>query len=154
MEKIITINDNEITLSNNSAWLFIYRDQFGVDLVETLMPFLAGALQVVGGLIEEIGDTKNVEIKDVARIYASEAVQNAYIYLATTRITDAINITWAMAKTADDRIKAPMNWVRDIGDFPMDVVAPALVELVMNEFVSTKNLERLQEKIKELQPKR
>lgn len=154
MEKTITINNNEITLTNNSEWLYIYREQFGVDLIETIMPILAAAFQVVGGLVEEIGDTKNVEIKDVARIYASEAIQNAYIYLATARITDAINIAWAMAKAADNSTKPPRNWVRDLGDFPTDVIIPAIIELILNEFVSSKNLDRLQEMARNLQPKK
>lgn len=152
MEKIITINEKEIKLTNNSLWTFIYRDTFGVDLVESLMPVLAAGMEIAGGLLDEIGDTRNVEIADVLRARHSDAINDAYIYLATMKLTEIIQMTWAMAKAADESIKPLYNWIRDVGDFPVDVIIPAIVELLMNEFVSSKNRERLQKKMPDLQP--
>ena len=152
MEKIITINEKEIKLTNNSLWTFIYRDTFGVDLVESLMPVLAAGMQIAGGLLDELGDTRDVEIADVLRARNSDAINDAYIYLATMKLTEIMQMTWAMAKAADENIKPVYNWIRDVGDFPLDVIVPAVVELLMNEFVSLKNRERLQKKMPDLQP--
>lgn len=152
MNKTIEINGNEITLSNNTEWIFIYNDQFGHDIVETIMPLLSGAFQIVGGIIDELGGTGTLTVNDIGRIYNSQAMQDAFVYFMTVRFTDFINITWSMAKAADNSIKEPRRWVRELGEFPVDVIAPAVSDLIIKGFISSKNLERLREKINELRP--
>ena len=68
-----------------------------------------------------------------------------------------INVTWAMAKAADEDIDPPKRWVRQFDEFPLDVVVPAVYELVLKGFVSSKNLKRLKNvgaSLKTLQPSR
>jgi hypothetical protein len=66
-----------------------------------------------------------------------------------------INVTWAMAKAADENIEPPKRWVRQFEEFPLDVVFPAVYDLVVKGFVSSKNLKRLKKlgaSLKGLQP--
>jgi hypothetical protein len=66
-----------------------------------------------------------------------------------------INVTWAMAKAADEDIEPPKRWVRQFEEFPLDVVVPAVYELVLKGFVSSKNLKRLKKvsaSLRNLQP--
>ena len=49
----------------------------------------------------------------------------------------------------------PKRWVRQFDEFPLDVVGPAVFDMVLKGFVSSKNLKRLKkigESIKTLQP--
>ena len=61
-----------------------------------------------------------------------------------------INVTWAMAKAADESILPPKQWVRQFEEFPLDVVGPAVYDLVIRGFVSSKNLKRLKKIGKDL----
>ena len=66
-----------------------------------------------------------------------------------------INVTWAMAKAADENIDPPKRWVRQFETFPLDVIVPAVYELIFKGFVSSKNLKRLKNlgaSLKNLQP--
>ncbi len=66
-----------------------------------------------------------------------------------------VNVTWAMAKAADEDIAPPKQWVRQFEEFPLDVVGPAIYEMVLKGFVSSKNLKRLKgigASLKNLQP--
>lgn len=152
MEKIITINEQEIRLSNNNEWLFIYNDQFGHDIVETIMPVLSAGFQAIGAVIEEVGGEKSIDIRDVMKAYNSGAMQDAIIYLMSLRMTDLIAITWAMAKASDPSIKPPRSWAKDLGEFPIDEVVPVIVELLISGMVSSKNRERLRTMLTSLRP--
>ena len=66
-----------------------------------------------------------------------------------------VNVTWAMAKAADESIEPPKKWVKQFEVFPVDVIAPAIYELAVMGFVSSENLNRLKkigESLKNLQP--
>ena len=67
-----------------------------------------------------------------------------------------INVTWSMAKAADENIEPPKRWVRQFDSFTLDVVGPIIFDMVLKGFVSSKNLKRLKkisETLKTLQPK-
>ena len=75
--------------------------------------------------------------------------------MQTEFLTTIVNMTWAMAKAADETIDPPKQWVRQFNSFPVDVVAPAVYDLAMKGFVSSKNLTRLRsliEKLRTIQP--
>ena len=152
MIKTITINGRDVTLSNNAAWAFEYNDQFGHDVIQDVMPMLAGMVKAIGGVLEETGgDVASWE--SVIAAIGSDAFDDAYIYFATVKLTDIVNICWAMAKAADETIPEPRRWVRDLGDFPLDEIVPVLADLLLKGMVSSKNRERLQSIKAGLQPK-
>ena len=67
---------------------------------------------------------------------------------------DFINITWALAKNADDSIPEPKIWVKQFDEFPVDVVGPEVVKLIFKGMVSSKNLKRLDRIAKAVRPKK
>lgn len=150
MEKKIKIdNKTSITVNNNIGWLFVYKDQFGRDIVPSLVPALNAGIDLVFGIYKELGGEfsreKIMQIDPAAltdAIYASAGIE----------AVDLLNIVWALAKNADDEIPEPREWVRQFETFPLDVIAPAVFELVFKSMVSTKNLKRLQNLRKSLQP--
>ena len=104
MESIIKIGEKEVKVNNRAGWTITYRDQFGHDIVPTLMPLFAGALDVISGLIKETGKTGNIEITDILAMTDGDALINAFIHLSGFEFVEFLNITWAMAKEADDSI--------------------------------------------------
>lgn len=145
METTIKIGEKEIRLNNRAGWTITYRDQFGHDIVPTLMPLLASGLDIVSGLVRETGGRGELRIEDVLSITDGDTLLNAFIHLSGFEFVEFLYITWAMAKEADDSIPEPKTWIRQFDEFPVDVIAPKVVSLIFKGMCSSKNLERLRE---------
>lgn len=152
MEKTVQIGNKEVRLSNNIGWAIDYRDQFGQDIIPTLLPMVAAALDLIKGLLEEVEDTNNLEWRDILRLIDGDTLFDALIHLGGLEFKDFINITWAMAKCADDSIPEPRTWVKEFEVFPIDELAPTVFDLIFKGVVSSKNLTRLKDVKKSLQP--
>ena len=57
-----------------------------------------------------------------------------------------------LAKCADEDIPAPREWIEQFETFPVDVVAPEVFSLIFKGVVSSKNLKRLEDLKKRIQP--
>lgn len=152
MEKTIKIGDKDVRLNNNIGWALAYKDQFGRDIIPTLMPLLAGAVDIFSGLVNETGKTDSINIADLAKIADGDSLINAAIHLGGLEFVDFINITWALAKSADDNIPEPNIWIKQFDSFPVDIVGPAVFDLIFKGVVSSKNLKRLEDLKRKIQP--
>lgn len=154
----------EITLANDIGWLMEYRDQFGQDIVPSLMPMLLGTIEAIGALAKEAGGFENIDQNAVIELMGSESLVDVALKLSAFEAVDILNITWALAKAYDPNIKEPKKWIRELSgpdheEIPLfDVVVPAVAELVIRGVISSKNWERLKEATKDLkkdlQPKK
>ena len=154
MEKIINIGEHEVRLNNNVAWTMEYRDQFGKDIVPALMPVLATMIEGVSSIIAEAGADK-IEMESLATALEGRSMEILLPLFQVEFVDIIINVTWAMAKAADETIAPPKRWVRQFETFPLDIVVPAVYELVFTGFVSSKNLTRLKsigKSLRNLQP--
>lgn len=150
MEKKIKLdNKTSITLNNNVGWLFLYKDQFGRDIVPTLVPVLNAGIDLVFGVYKETGGKIS---KDSIMNIDTDALTDAIYSAASIEAVDLLNIVWALAKNADEEIPEPREWFKQFEAFPVDVIAPAVFELIFKAMVSTKNLKRLQSLKESLQP--
>ena len=152
MEKTIKIGKKSVRLNNNVSWAIAYRDQFGRDIIPTIMPLFASALDIISGLINETGKTDEIELTDLAKLADGDSLLNAAIHLGGFEFTDLICITWALAKCADEEIDEPREWIKQFDTFPIDVVAPEVFSLIFKGVVSSKNLKRLEDLKKRIQP--
>ena len=156
MEKTIKLDSKtSIRVSNNIEWALIYKDQFGRDVLPMLIPvantFIELAVSMMkstdGKALEQgkIGDAiKGIDVSDV---------QSALYSLAGLEFTDILNITWAMAKAANENIEEPRVWVRSLTSFPVDAVVPVIFDMNMQFLTTTKNYKRLREAVEILKPK-
>lgn len=154
MKKIITIGDKDIELNNNVAWVMEYRDQFGKDIVPSLMPLLATMIEGFASVISEAGGDK-LDVSSLASAVEGRAMEILLPMFQIEMVDVVINVLWAMAKASDDNIAPPKQWVKQFDEFPLDVVVPAVYELILKGFVSSKNLDRLKKvgaSLKDLQP--
>lgn len=152
MEKTIKIGKKSVKLNNNVSWAIVYRDQFGRDIIPTIMPLFASALDIISGIINETGKTEDIELTDLAKLANGDSLLNAAIHLGGFEFTDLICITWALAKCADEDIPEPREWIKQFEKFPVDVVAPEVFSLIFKGVVSSKNLKRLEDLKKRIQP--
>ena len=140
MKKTIKLyKDCELTLSNNAGWLYEYRDQFGHDIVPDIMPIISAVMKA----LKEIASESGKPVTEVIMGLNSDTVEEALIELTSLQSVDIINIVWAMAKCADDEIDEPRKWIRQFESFPLDVIMPKVWNLVLEGFISTKNLKSL-----------
>ena len=154
MEKVIKIGKQEVRLNNNVAWTMEYRDQFGKDIVPALMPVIASMVEGVSTIITETGKAE-INVSDIAESLQGRTMEILLPMFQVEFVDVIVNVTWAMAKAADEDIAPPKQWMRQFEEFPLDVVGPAVYELVIKGFVSSKNLKRLKKVKSEinLQPK-
>ena len=155
MEKTIKIGKQEVRLNNNFSWAMIYRDQFGHDIVSTLTPMMAAALDVASGIVSEISADGKMGVTDLLKVLDGDKFLDAVIHLSGFESVDIAYITWAMAKAADEDIPDPRTWIKQFDSFPMDVVVPEVFSLALKGLASSKNLKRLKDlasQIKVVQP--
>ena len=155
MEKIIKIGKQEVRLNNNVAWTMEYRDQFGKDILPAIMPLLASMIEGVSTVVAEAGGNGELTTSSMAEALEGRAMEVLLPMFQAEFVDLAINVTWSMAKAADENIEPPKRWVRQFDEFPLDVVGPAVFDMAMKGFISSKNLKRLKKisaSIKTLQP--
>lgn len=153
MEKIIKIGKQEVRLNNNVAWTMEYRDQFGKDIVPVVMPLLASMIEGLSTVIAETGD--EINMTTIAEAIQGRAIDIMLPMFQAEFVDLVVNVTWAMAKASDEGIEPPKQWIRQFEEFPIDIIGPALFNLILTGFVSSKNLKRLKkisESVKSLQP--
>lgn len=142
---------NEVTLDNNIGWMIAYREQFGRDIVPALIPVLNAGIDLVCGIAKTLTPGEKVST-DMLQKLDPDMLHDAAYQMAALEAVDVINITWALAKNADDRIKEPREWVRSFEGFPLDIIGGAIIGLVFKSMISEKNLKRLQEAVEGLGP--
>lgn len=154
MKDIIKLeNGQEITLDNNLAWLMEYQDQFGEDILPTLMPLVMSFADLLGSLADSGADLDNVSVTDLLRILKSDEAMDAFFKFSAFKTTDLINIVWALAKTADDSIDPPKKWIRQFEEgFPFDTIMPKAAVLIGKGVISSKKWERLATAAEKLKP--
>ena len=154
MEKIIKIGKQEVRLNNNVAWTMEYRDQFGKDILPAVMPLLASMIEGVSTIMADAGKDE-LTTASIAEALEGRTMDVLLPMFQAEFVDLVVNVTWAMAKAADESIEPPKRWVRQFEEFPLDVVGPAVYDLVLKGFVSSKYLKRLKKignELKNLQP--
>jgi hypothetical protein len=155
MEKVIKIGKQEVRLNNNVAWTMEYRDQFGKDILPAIMPLMASMIEGLSTIMAEAGNDENLSATGIAEALEGRAMEVLLPMFQAEFVDLVLNVTWAMAKCADETIEPPKRWVKQFDGFYLDEVGPALLELVLKGFVSSKNLKRLKKlgsELRNLQP--
>lgn len=154
MEKIINIEGVDLKLNNQVAWTMEYKDQFGKDIVPVIMPMISAIVEGLASVISE-SETTNLTAKQISEAFQGRSMEILLPMFQVEFVDIIINVTWALAKCADETIPEPKRWIRQFDTFPLDVIVPEVYELVMQGFVSSKNWERLKDasgKLKVLRP--
>lgn len=149
MEKVIKIGKQEVKLNNNAAWTMEYRDQFNKDILPVLLPAMASVMESISTIV---AGTDELSVKSIAEALEGKAIDVLLPMYQMEFVDIVINVTWAMAKVADENILPPKQWIKQFETFPLDVVIPEVFDLTLKGFTSSKNLKRLKTMLKNLQP--
>ena len=150
MEKIINIEGQELKLNNQVAWTMEYKDQFGRDIVPVIMPMVSAIVEGLASVISE-SETKEISAKQISEAFQGRSMEILLPMFQVEFVDIIINVTWALAKCADETIPEPKKWIRQFDSFPLDIIVPEVYQLVMQGFVSSKNWGRLKEMSEKLQ---
>lgn len=151
MERTIKIDDkHSVRLNNNLAWMMIYREQTGKDVMADLYPVLDTVLALAWGVLQQMEGEKITltGLKSVDR----ETLEDVVATAAGFEMTTLIDITWALAKCADDDIEEPKVWIRQFEVFPLDTILPEVFNLILEGSLNSKNLKRLRQLRESLRP--
>lgn len=143
MEKIIKLGKQEVKISNNMAWAMEYYDQYHVDIIPSLLPLVMSFSEGIAKIISDTGKVDGISLVDIAEALEGQSL-DVLLPLGQLELNKlVIGVFWAMAKTADESIDPPKKWIRQFDVFPLDVIVPTLVNMVVSGSVSSKNLKRL-----------
>ena len=142
MEKIIKIGNKDVRVSNNLAWTMEYRDQFGRDVVSEHLPMMATLVELIASVIGDTGKTKGISVIDIVKALEGRTIDIMLPLSQAELLTTVTNVTWAMAKAADESIEPPKQWARQFDTFHVDEIAPVVYEMAV-EGLSSKNLQWL-----------
>lgn len=120
----------------------VYRSQFGHDIMPTIIPLVASAIDLVKGVVSTAEDG-TVSVEDLLSLTDDETFFNALVHLSGFEMVELVNIMWALAKTADNSIDEPERWVSQFDVFPLDDIVPEVFNLITMGVVSSKNWTRL-----------
>lgn len=151
MEKTIKIDSKtSLKLSNSVAWMMLYRDQFGRDIVPVLIPALTAVTDIAVEVNKAVQN--GATPTQIVSALDTDIVKDALVEASGLEFVDLLNIIWAMAKAADDDIDEPIIWIRQFDKFPLDTILPVVFDMILSCMVSTKNLKRLRTSMQSLKP--
>lgn len=152
MKKTITIGNQPVELSSSAGWLYVYRAQFGRDILPDIMPIIESALEITMSVLGEIKDDE-ISLKNITEAMDQDLVTSIVINLAGLESITLLNIIWAMAKKADGTIERPEEFFDRFETFPLDEVVPEIFGMIVESSISSKNAKRLLEGLNKLREK-
>lgn len=127
MIKTVKIDDDhQVKIDTSMNWLFVYKNQFGHDVLQDLIPLI----DTIVGVIDDDGEL------DLSRL--SEITSTYMIELSTLP-----QVFWALARNASDDVGTPEDFFKQMGTFPVDTIIPGILDPLLDSFVSEKNRERI-----------
>lgn len=142
--------DHSVELNGSMGWLFVYRAQFGRDILPELMPVIEAFMNIVVEALssKEFEGIENVDIgdlsvEDIFKRLDSDVIGEALATLSGIELMTVIRIAWAMAKNADRKTEPPEKWANKFEVFPLDEIIPEIFSLILESSISTKNSQSL-----------
>ena len=143
MIKTITLGGQPVEINSSMGWLYLYRNQFGHDILPDVMPLIEAVVAGIGDYYSVAARDGELDAKDVVDLMNSDAIVEMFIKLAGLEFTTLLNIFWALAKNGNRKIPAPEEFVNGFDRLPIDELAPALLYVIVDSSVSSKNAKSL-----------
>ncbi|MEK5176286.1 hypothetical protein [Heyndrickxia sp. FSL W8-0496] len=115
MEKTVTIDGKEIKFKSTGATPIRFKSQFGKDYFTEIMKL--GVLDKLNKIQDDDFSAEDLEGLDFEVFY---------------------NIAWAFAKTANNEIPDPLDWLDSFDEFPILDIVSELMEMITKTIQSKK----------------
>lgn len=113
MEKTIEIDGKQVKFKSTAATPLRYKAQFGKDYFLEILK-----MEGLSKLKKSKNNEKALELIDFDTFY---------------------NIIWVLAKTADNNIPEPLEWLDTFEEFPLFEIIPQLQEMILISIQGKKN---------------
>jgi hypothetical protein len=147
IQQVKISKDCTLKLDASIGWLIKYREQFGHDILPDLLPLISAGIELAVNTGNSIG-TNAIDFKKVLEAIDKEAIQDLMMNVAMLESTTVLNIIWALnanyLKKNGQEVKPLDEWAEQFDNFPLDVILPKALKLIVESTVSSKNLKRLQ----------
>lgn len=143
----IELEGRPIELDSSVGWLYIYRNNFGRDILPDIMPVFESFLTIAADVLGR-SKKETVDVYDIIGNLDGDLLNEIFINLSGMETITIFNILWAMAKKADKTIPSPEEFFDDFEVMPLDIIIPELFSMLINSFVSSKNAESLRGMLK------
>lgn len=147
IQQVKISKDCTLKLDASIGWLIKYREQFGHDILPDLLPLISAGIELAANTASSI-DTNTVDVKKLIETIDKEAIQDLMMNIAMLESTTVLNIIWALnanyLKKNGQEVKPIDVWAEQFDNFPLDVILPKALKLIVESTVSSKNLKRLQ----------
>lgn len=151
MEKTIKAGKKSIKLTNRVKWLVIYKNQFGKDIMPSLIPIANTLVELAFTFARATGgNLKGAKLGDMMQGIDISDIQSALYSLAGLEFTDVLQIVWSMSKAADDNTDNYDDWLDSLDTFPVDAILPVIFDLNTKMLLTSKNYSRLQSVVEDL----
>lgn len=127
MEKVVNVDGKDVKFRVSFPMFYIYKNTFGKDLLQTLIPALMS-------LTPSFENLKNGEMEENVMVDILNAINHF-------EITDITNILWAAAKNANNEIPDVVEWLSGFNSFPIFDIAQELLPILVTSLFTTKNLQ-------------
>lgn len=156
MEKTIKAGKKSYKLTNKVKWMQVYKNEFGRDIMPMLVPVANAFLEIAVSVMKATGG-KSLDMSKAGEVLKDidiADIQSSMYSLAGLEFTDLLAITWSMARTLDDETADFDTWVDEFVDdfFPVDEIAPTIIEINAKALMSSKNYSRLRNMVGSLKP--
>lgn len=156
MEKTIKAGKKSYKLTNKVKWMQVYKNEFGRDIMPMLVPVANAFLEIAVSVMKATGG-KSLDMSKAGEVMKDidiADIQSSMYSLAGLEFTDLLAITWSMARTLDDETVDFDTWVDEFVDdfFPVDEIAPTIIEINAKALMSSKNYSRLRKAVESLKP--
>jgi hypothetical protein len=108
MEKIITIDGRQVKFKSTGAYLLRYKAQFGRDAIKDIFKLQSA--------VDPENNIQNIDALDMEVFY---------------------DLIWTLAKTADNTIPPPMEWLDTFNEFPLNEVMPEVIDMIYSSLGSS-----------------
>lgn len=146
MIKTVQIENQQVEVNTSAGWLYVYRNQFGRDILPDIMPIIESILAAAASILEE--SKGEISAETALQAFNNDAMVDAFVKMAGMELVTVFNIFYAMAKNADKTIPQPEDFFNEFEKFPVDEVMPELFYLIVESSVSSKNATSLLEKLR------
>ena len=153
MIKTIHVSESKsFDIDTTAWWLFVYRQQFGRDILPDLLPALEAILEAYASVLSaaksDDGSKTVSKAEFCINLVENELLADAFTNVAGLEVVTLYRIAWAMAKNADSEIPEPEAWLKSFEEMPLDTVGKEIIDAVIRSTVSSKNAESLIAKMK------
>lgn len=140
MLKRIELDDgHSIELNGSLGWLIIYQNTFGRDILPDVMPLIESFMGIAIEVLNKNKKKKDVSVMDLLASVDADMLSEIFINLTGMETTTVLKIIWAMSKKANKKIPSFEDYYDQFEIFPLDVVMPDMIRLIIESSVSSKN---------------